>query len=69
VSGGTSQSLVNEEAGARTPLSTAFAGVFVFVVILFFSHLLSALPQSEPAPCAGSDVWRRRAHSCHKLFR
>ncbi len=45
VSGGTSQSLVNEDAGARTPLSTAFAGVFIFVVVLFFSHLLSALPQ------------------------
>src|SRR6267142_6016257 len=45
VSGGTSQSLVNEEAGARTPLSSALAAVFVLVVVLFFSHLLSALPQ------------------------
>src|SRR6266403_4279108 len=45
VSGGTSQSLVNEEAGARTPLSTALAAVFILVVVLFFSHLLSALPQ------------------------
>jgi len=45
VSGGTSQSLVNEDAGARTPLSTAFAGVFILVVVLFFSHLLSILPQ------------------------
>ena len=45
VSGGTSQSLVNEDAGSRTPLSTAFAGVFILVVVLFFSHLLSALPQ------------------------
>jgi MFS superfamily sulfate permease-like transporter len=45
VSGGTSQSLVNEEGGARTPLSTAFAAVFILVVVLFFSHLLSALPQ------------------------
>src|SRR5882672_5653307 len=45
VSGGTSQSLVNEDAGARTPLSTAFAGLFILVVVLFFSHLLSALPQ------------------------
>src|SRR6267154_3015442 len=46
VSGGTSQSLVNEEGGARTPLSTALAAVFILVVVLFFSHLLSALPQS-----------------------
>src|SRR5207302_1564598 len=44
VSGGTSQSLVNEEASARTPLSTALAAVFILMV-LFFSHLLSALPQ------------------------
>jgi high affinity sulfate transporter 1 len=45
VSGGTSQSLVNEEGGAHTPLSTAFSAVFILVVVLFFSHLLSALPQ------------------------
>jgi SulP family sulfate permease len=45
VSGGTSQSLVNEEGGARTPLSTALAAVFILVVVLFFSHLLSVLPQ------------------------
>ena len=45
VSGGTSQSLVNEEGGAKTPLSTALAALFVLVVVLFFSHLLSALPQ------------------------
>ena len=45
VSGGTSQSLVNEEGGAKTPLSTAFAAVFILVVVLFFSRLLSALPQ------------------------
>ena len=45
VSGGLSQSLVNEEADARTPLSTAFAAIVILVVVLFFSHLLSALPQ------------------------
>src|ERR1043166_7402205 len=45
VSGGTSQSLVNEEASARTPLSTAFAAVCILVVVLFFSHLLGGLPQ------------------------
>jgi sulfate permease, SulP family len=45
VSGGMSQSVVNEGGGARTPLSTALAGVFILVVVLFFSHLLSALPQ------------------------
>jgi high affinity sulfate transporter 1 len=45
VSGGTSQSLVNEEGGAQTPLSTVLAAVFILIVVLFFSHLLSALPQ------------------------
>src|SRR5213595_932988 len=45
VSGGTSQSLVNEEGGAKTPLSTALAAVFILVLVLFFSLLLSALPQ------------------------
>src|SRR5438046_237246 len=45
VSGGMSQSLVNEGAGARTPLSGAFAAGIILVVVLFFSHLLAALPQ------------------------
>jgi MFS superfamily sulfate permease-like transporter len=45
VSGGMSQSLVNEGGGAKTPLSTAFASGIILVVVLFFSHLLSALPQ------------------------
>jgi len=45
VSGGMSQSLVNEGGGARTPLSGAFAAGLILVVVLFFSHLLSALPQ------------------------
>src|SRR5213083_1253912 len=37
VSGGMSQSLVNEGAGARTPLSGAFAAGIILVVVLFFS--------------------------------
>jgi SulP family sulfate permease len=45
ISGGMSQSLVNEGAGAHTPLSGALAGGIILVVVLFFSHLLSALPQ------------------------
>src|SRR5262245_30038673 len=45
VSGGTSQSLVNEEGGAHTPLSTVFASIVILIVIVFFSRLLSALPQ------------------------
>jgi high affinity sulfate transporter 1 len=45
VSGGMSQSLVNEGSGARTPLSGAFSALFILVVILFLSDQLSALPQ------------------------
>jgi len=45
VSGGLSQSLVNESAGARTPLSNALAGGIILIIIIFFSHLLKALPQ------------------------
>lgn len=45
VSGGMSQSLVNEGAGARTPLSTGFAALLILVVVVFFSQVLSALPQ------------------------
>jgi sulfate permease, SulP family len=45
ISGGMSQSLVNEGGGARTPLSTGISAGFILIVVLFFSHLLSALPQ------------------------
>jgi sulfate permease, SulP family len=45
VSGGMSQSLVNEEGGARTPLSGGIAAGIMLVVVLFFSHLLRTLPQ------------------------
>ncbi|MCZ7640802.1 MAG: SulP family inorganic anion transporter [Verrucomicrobia bacterium] len=45
VSGGMSQSLVNEGGGAHTPLSGACAAGIILVVVLCFSHLLSALPQ------------------------
>jgi high affinity sulfate transporter 1 len=45
ISGGMSQSLVNEGGGARTPLSNALAGGIILVVVLFLTHLLRALPQ------------------------
>jgi high affinity sulfate transporter 1 len=34
-----------EGSGARTPLSGAIAATFILLVVLFLSHLLSALPQ------------------------
>jgi high affinity sulfate transporter 1 len=45
VSGGMSQSLVNESAGARTPLSGLIAAIGMLVVALFASGLLRNLPQ------------------------
>ena len=45
VSGGMSQSLVNESAGARTPLSGLVAAAFTLIVVLFASGLLRNLPQ------------------------
>ncbi|HQR07168.1 MAG TPA: SulP family inorganic anion transporter [Gemmatales bacterium] len=45
VSGGMSQSMVNESGGARTPLSGAIAAVLILLVVLFLSHLLKSLPQ------------------------
>jgi high affinity sulfate transporter 1 len=45
VSGGMSQSLVNESGGARTPLSGLVAALITLVVVLFFTGLLRDLPQ------------------------
>src|SRR5947208_1932702 len=45
VSGGMSQSLVNESAGARTPLSGFIAALFTFLVVMFLSGALRNLPQ------------------------
>ena len=45
VSGGMSQSLVNETSGARTPLSGLVAALVTLIVVLFFTGLLSSLPQ------------------------
>jgi SulP family sulfate permease len=45
VSGGMSQSLVNESAGARTPVSGLIAALFVLVIVMFASGLLRNLPQ------------------------
>lgn len=45
VSGGMSQSLVNEEGGARSPLSGFFASLIVLAITLFCAGLLRDLPQ------------------------
>lgn len=45
VSGGMSQSLVNESAGARTPLSGLISAVIVLLITVFLSGVLRHLPQ------------------------
>jgi len=45
ISGGMSQSLVNESGGARTPLSGLIASALILLVALFFTDLLHNLPQ------------------------
>jgi high affinity sulfate transporter 1 len=45
ISGGMSQSLVNESGGARTPLSGLIAAGIILLVALFFTSLLHNLPQ------------------------
>src|SRR5262249_718511 len=46
VAGGLSQSAVNEKAGARTPLSLAFAAAVIALVLLFFTGLFQSLPET-----------------------
>jgi len=45
VSGGMSQSLVNESGGARTPLSGFIAALLMLLIVLFVSGALRFLPQ------------------------
>src|SRR5437016_8291927 len=45
VSGGMSQSLVNESSGARTPLSGFIASLLMLLIVLFVSGALRYLPQ------------------------
>src|SRR6266536_945072 len=45
VSGGMSQSLVNESGGARTPLSGFIAALLMLLIVLFVSGALRDLPQ------------------------
>src|SRR5438093_4643618 len=45
VSGGMSQSLVNESGGARTPMSGFIASLLMLLIVLFVSGVLRYLPQ------------------------
>ncbi len=54
VSGGMSQSLVNESAGARTPLSGLVAALFTLIVVLF----ASAYCGTCRSRCSPRSFWR-----------
>jgi SulP family sulfate permease len=56
VGAGTSQSLVNESAGARTSLSGLFAACFVLLVAVFLTGLISDLPQAVLAAIVFASV-------------
>ena len=63
-----SQSLVNESAGARTPVSGLVAALFTLFVVLFASGLLRNLPQPVLAAIVlaaimGSSTFTRFARS------
>ena len=45
ISGGMSQSLVNESGGARTPVSTLISALILLIIAVAFSGLLRDLPQ------------------------
>ncbi|MDD2897557.1 MAG: SulP family inorganic anion transporter [Desulfuromonadaceae bacterium] len=45
VAGGLSQSAVNENAGARTPLSLVFASISLVLVLYFLTGMLRTLPE------------------------
>jgi high affinity sulfate transporter 1 len=45
ISGGMSQSLVNETGGARTPISTLVSALILLIIAVAFSGLLRDLPQ------------------------
>jgi len=45
VSGGLSQTTVNDKSGAKTPLAIIICAVTLAVILLFFTHLLTNLPE------------------------
>src|SRR5262249_40679206 len=52
VAGGLSQSAVNDQAGARTPLALVFASVTLALCLLFLTGLLENLPKAVLAAAA-----------------
>lgn len=46
VSGGLSQSAVNDEAGAKTPMALVFTSFYIGICLLFLSELIKNLPSA-----------------------
>ncbi|AMA57512.1 SulP family inorganic anion transporter [Bradyrhizobium sp. CCGE-LA001] len=58
VSGGLSQSAVNDNAGARTPLALVICSVTLGLCLLFFTGLLTNLPKAVLAAIVFAAVYR-----------
>src|SRR3954469_17440354 len=58
VAGGLSQSAVNDNAGARTPLALVICSVTLALCLLFFTGLLTNLPKSVLAAIVFAAVYR-----------
>src|SRR6202008_1779078 len=58
VAGGLSQSAVNDQAGARTPLALVFASITLAVCLLFLTGLLTNLPKAVLAAIVFTAVYK-----------
>lgn len=58
VAGGLSQSAVNDNAGARTPLALLFCSIALALCLLFFTGLLTNLPKAVLAAIVFAAVYR-----------
>ncbi|WP_336802107.1 SulP family inorganic anion transporter [Kaistia sp. MMO-174] len=58
VAGGLSQSAVNDNAGARTPLALVFCSVALALCLLFFTGLLTNLPKAVLAAIVFTAVYK-----------
>lgn len=58
VAGGLSQSAVNDQAGARTPLALVICSVTLAVCLLFFTGLLTNLPKAVLAAIVFTAVYK-----------
>jgi high affinity sulfate transporter 1 len=57
VAGGLSQSVINDRAGARTPLALVFASMTLAVCLLFLTGLLENLPKAVLAAVVLTAIW------------